>query len=296
MKRYLVVMLLTCSITLLFNASSVSALSLKVAPLEYKTKLDTGESKKGVIDISNPTGVVTDISVSVQAFRQTDDDGSLEFFDDEIVEEGIKLDLDSFRLESREALRMYFVVDGKKLPSGNVFAAIFFTTEPSKKTVGVGQSVRLGTLLSIENGTVSDQSVNITDFSVPFIQFGDRLEATYTLKNTGDPKKTTGFYPEVSTRIDPFHEEQSFQSPLVFAGRSRSKDISMEHNRIGVYKVSLVSGDTTESRWTILLYPKWTFIAVGVVIFSLVLALKLRRPKRRIAIPSRKKTALKRKR
>jgi len=282
-----------------FFVQEASAASLKIAPLEYRTKLDENESKKGFIDISNPTGTKVTVSTSVQAFRQIDDQGSLEFYDDEIIEKGVKLDLDSFELKPREALRMFFVVDGSVLPSGNVFAAIFFTSEPSKTVAGIGQAVRLGTVLSVQNGTLGEQKAVITDFNVPFFQFGNELTADYTVKNIGDPEKTTGFYPQVKVSLDPLHTEEIFESPLVFAERSRSKDITISHNRFGLYKIAASAENLNLSRWVLLLDPSWTGgIGTAVLVLALLLFKKGKRSKprksrKKMTIPDRKKTTKK---
>lgn len=290
MNSYFVLAALVCSVMLSgLYSTLVSAASLKIAPLEYSTVLAENESKKGFIDISNPTGRAMTVVSSVQAFRQTDDNGSLTFFDDEIIEKGVKLDLDEFILNPRESLRMYFIVDGSVLPSGNVFAAIFFTSNPTIANVGVGQAVRLGTILSVQNGTPSEQKSQLTQFSVPFIQWGNALSASYTVKNIGDPRKTTGFYPTISVSLEPLPRNTTVKSPLVFAGRSRSEDIKLPHNRFGVYKVTAATnGSPPISQWVLLLSPVWTASTGGILLLLGLIVFRVSRLRRRkITMPSR---------
>ena len=103
-----------------FVAPPVSAASLKVAPLEYRTTLKQGEKKKGFIDVSNPTKETVRVRTSAQAFRQIDDNGSLQFFDNEQVSAGVLLDLDEFELGPLEAVRMYFILDSTRCVRGDL--------------------------------------------------------------------------------------------------------------------------------------------------------------------------------
>ncbi len=235
------------------NAPPARALGLKVAPLEYPVALKKGEKQKGFIDLSNPAGVSVRVKTSVQAFEQTDDKGTLRFYDDEAVSKGVKTDLDEFELGPREAIRMYFLVDGSELPSGDVFAAIFFTTQPVAKGAGVTELVRLGTILSIVNGTPSGREAEIARLDIPTFQFGDTVRGAFTVKNTSDPRKSTGFYPSIVLAVDPFHEEKVVKSRLVFASRTRSNSFELNTSRIGLHKISVSHGANTKEKWVLIL-------------------------------------------
>lgn len=253
MKKYVFSLLLVTLLAASLGGESTSALGLKVAPLDYTVALKKGEKQKGFIDLSNPTGVSVRVKTSVQAFRQTDDRGSLTFFDSEQVSAGIKPDLDEFELGPREAIRMYFLVDGTKLPQGDVFAAIFFTTQPTKQGAGVTEIVRLGTLLNVTNGTPGQREAEIVDLSVPFIQFGSEVKGTYRVRNTGDPEKSTGFYPSVVLAVEPFYQEVVQRARLVFAGRARENSFEIPSSRLGFYKVSASYGESRQDQWILLL-------------------------------------------
>lgn len=264
MKKY-VFSLFFLALTISFLGSgSVSALGLKVAPLDYTVSLKKGEKQKGFIDLSNPTGVTMRVKTSVQAFRQTDDRGSLTFFDSEHISVGVKPDLDEFELGPHEAVRMYFLVDGTKLPEGDLFAAIFFTTQPAKQGAGVTELVRLGTLLNITNVTPGQREAEIVDLSVPFIQFGGDIKGTYRVRNTGDPEKSTGFYPTVVLAVEPFYQEVVQRARLVFAGRTRENSFEIPSSRLGFYKVSASHGDSTKAEW-ILVIDGVSLVILGLV-------------------------------
>ena len=253
MKKSLLTVLLFAAVVAGVYAPSVDALGLKVAPLEYPVALKKGEKQKGFIDLSNPAGVSVRVKTSVQAFEQTDDKGTLRFFDDEAVSRGVKTDLDEFELGPREAIRMYFLVDGSELPSGDVFAAIFFTTQPAAKGTGVTELVRLGTILSIVNGTPSGRRAEISRLDIPSFQFGDMVRGSYAVKNTSNPQESTGFYPAIVLAVDPFHEEKVVKSRLVFADRTRTNSFELNTSRIGLHKISVSYGANTKEKWVLIL-------------------------------------------
>lgn len=260
-----------------FTGVSVHAAGLKLAPLEYRTTLKSGEKQKGFVDVSNPTKEAFRVTVSTQAFRQIDDNGSLEFFDDERVSSGILLDLDEFDLGPREAVRMYFVLDGTRLPPGDVFAAIFMTTTPEKyQGSGVGQSVRLGTLLSVINGTPGDRSAEVKSLRVPFFQIGDVVRGTYHIKNTGNPRKATGFYPEVMVSAWPLGDEQKHKGKLVFAGKTRQNDFELSAPLFGLYKVTARYGTSERDQLVFVARPV-VLLGVGAAVMVLGFARVWRR-------------------
>lgn len=255
----------------------VAAAGLKVAPLEYRTNLSKGDKKKGFIDISNPTNEKLIVTTSVQAFKQIDDKGTLQFYENEQVAAGVLLDLDEFELGPREAVRMYFLLDSTKLPPGDVFASIFFTTKPVKASEGVGQSVRLGTILSIINGTPGSRSAAITSLQMPAFVFGNTLQGSYAIKNTADPSRATGFYPQVKVRASPLGESKEVAGSLVFAGRTRTNDFSLKLPPIGIYRVSASYGNSSAANWVVVLHPA----AIVAVLLSLLLLVSVRMVRRR---------------
>jgi hypothetical protein len=201
------------------------AQSLRIQPLEYRSRIATGEPQKGFIDISNPDAVATVVHIDVQAFRQVDDQGTLQFYSNEAVSAGVLPDLTEFELGPKETMRLFFIVNGSKLPSGDVYAVLFATAQVKGDASGVRQTVRAGTLLSIVNGTPGARQASITQLKMPFLQLGEEIDGSYVVKNSADPKKATGFYPEVTISIDPLHAEQKVVSRLVFAGRARFSGI-----------------------------------------------------------------------
>lgn len=260
MRRLVLVAMLALA---LFSQQSAGAISLKINPPDYRITLKSGEKQKGVIDVGNPSGAAVKVAASVQGFRQIDDQGNLEFYDDPKISEGVRLDLDNFELGPKETMRMYFLVDGTKLPEGDVYAAVFFTTIPSDRSVGVTQSVRLGNLLSIVNGKPGERKADITKLEVPFVQFGDQVTGTYAVKNTSDPNTKSGFYPDVKITMNPFETKQTNTSKLVFAGRERSNYFTINSSRFGFYKVRVEYNGGSREVWVLILNP------VGLIVFGL---------------------------
>lgn len=251
MRRFLLTVFAAVLGWSFFVPSDASATSLKVAPLEYRTTLSKGEKQKGYIDISNPSSASVKVRVSVQAFRYIDDKPTLEFYDNEQLSAGVRTDLSSFVLQSRQALRMYFQINGLKLPSGDVYAAIFFTTEPTKQVSGVSQQVKVGTLLSIVNGTPGSRKADISGLNIPFIQIGEEITGSYTMHNPADPKKTTGFYPETRVSLWPGDRLEKQTAKLLFAGRSRTNEIQFKNVGFGLHRVRVTYGNESKDAWVL---------------------------------------------
>ncbi len=259
-------------------AQSVSASSLKVAPLEYRSGLKDGETKQGFVDISNPVAEAVTVRVSVQGFRQIDDEGGLQFYDDKQLSTAILPELTSLELGPREAIRLFFTINGKLLPNGDVYAALFFTTEPKQAQNGVGQSVRVGTLLSLVNGNAGVRDAEVISLSFPSIQFDSQVKGSYRIKNTGP--KGSGFYPAVTASSWPRGQAKQIESSLLFGGRERSNDFTYATG-YGIYRIDVTYGGSKQSRWVLMIAP-W-MVVVGLLVILVVsielLLLKKRRSK-----------------
>jgi hypothetical protein len=268
------------------NTPTAHAESLRMQPLEYRSVLKAGERQKGFVDITNPTAEALRVAISVQAFRQIDDNGTLQFYDDPQIKEGLIPDLSEFDISPNQTMRLYFIADGTKLPSGDIFAALFATIQQPEIKSGVMQTIRIGTLYSLVNGTPGPRSAEIMDISVGFFQFDTKISGTYSIKNTADPKKATGFYPETLTTIQPFHIANKNTSSLIYAGRTRTNSFTIETARLGFYNVAVSYGDSAKSRWVFIASGAWrwvmiaVFVAGGIAAFGIV---RYRRQQRRRA-------------
>lgn len=217
------------------SAPSVSAVSLRITPLQYKTTLKSGEKLQGYVDIANPESNAVDVTFEVQAFRQIDDEGGIEFYDDEAISEGVMLDLQSVELGPREALRLMFLLDGTKLPQGEVFAAILARTMPHDAQ-GSAQAVRVGTILEITNGIAGAHKASIEGLSASFLQVGEGLSARFVVRSDDKGSQTTGFRPKVTVSIAPYSTRE-VDGPLVFAGHSRAVDYKESGNYFGFMRI-----------------------------------------------------------
>lgn len=260
----------------LVSASDASALGLKVAPLEYKTTLAKNERKRGFIDVSNPTGSPLNVNVTVRGFRQVKDDGSLQFYEDPLISSGISPELSSIELEPNAAVRMFFTVNGTKLPQGDVYATVFFSTSPGTFTQGVTDAVRVGTLLSITNQTPGERKAEVTGLDVPFFNFGTTINGSYTVRNTGNPD--SGFYPEVTTTVS--GNEQKKDSLLVFGGRERRNNVSFDVG-YGIHIASVRYGESEKRTVFVNMAPWHLIVLVLVLVVGSVELLLLRRRHRK---------------
>lgn len=274
MKRLIVAGLLFAVLTLTF-APHASAESLKIAPLQYTDTLKSGETKKGFVDVSNPTYESVTVNLSVQAFRQIDDDGTLEYYDNEQVAAGVQLDLTEITLKPRGAMRVYFLLNSSKLPSGDVFAAIFASTEPADGS-GTKQSVQVGTLLMLTNGTPSSHQADVTDISGGWLQIGDGLSATITLHNPAPEDSATGFSPDITVKAQPY-AETVVQGPLLFAGRTRVVEYRQPGNYFGLIRIVVDAGGEQGTQWAFVVTGYWRWLApliFGVLVGVLAIVLR----------------------
>ena len=255
-------------------SDSVSAQpALRVQPLEYRTSLTVGETKKGYVDITNPGDTRLLVTVSVQAFRQVDDTGVVEFYDNEAVAAGVIPDFTEFDLEPAQAIRLYFLVKGNVLPPGDVFGVLFATGRDPTMAGDINPVIRVGTLLSIENGTPGARDANIVHVDVPFWQFDDQLEGSYVVQNQASAAQATGFYPTVTVSLDPLRAQQQFSSLLVCAGRSRTNEFSFQQSRLGFYTVTVSHGESQQGVWVFMATGPWfERLIVGLIGLIIIVA------------------------
>lgn len=264
-------LLATLVVATAFLGGPAHAIGLRVAPVEYRATLSGNEKKKGVIDITNPDETETIVvGVVAQGFRQINSAGDVEYFDDSRISAGLIPDLTSFSLKPHETMRMYFLLDGTKLPSGDVFAALVFRTKPVENLVqtGVVNELKVGVLFSVVNGSAGDRQAEISSLNVPFWQLSGEVKGSYSVKNTSDTKGA-GFFPEVMVALNPFTRSSTVTSPLVFPGIERSKEFSLSTDRFGFYKLSVTFEGSTKEQWVFVASPwQLRLIALSVVLVA----------------------------
>lgn len=261
--RYVIVAILGPIVFVILAAPIASAASLKLSPLKYDVPLAAGETKKGFVDIANTSAAAETVELSVQAFRQTDNNGSLTFYDSEAIAAGVLLDYSEVEIGPKEVLHLAFVVDSSKLPAGNVFAAIFASTKPGADS-GAAQSVRVGSLLFITNGASSQHHARVEQLRVAPFQFGDTLDAAFALHNTGDPKTTSGFFPEVNVRLFPY-AQGTVRGPLVFPGVTRQVDYTKRGSYFGLVKYIVKTPDSVAIAYSFVITGYWRVVVPGIL-------------------------------
>lgn len=269
--------ILILTVSFLYMGADAGALSLKIAPLKYETTLEIGEKKKGFVDISNPESFAVKVNLEVQGFRQISDDGTLEFYDSPQIAQGIRLDFAQIMLQPRDAMRVYFLLDGDKLPSGDVFAAVFASTEPVSES-GSQQSVRVGTLIIVTNGTPAAHTADVSFIDASWLQLGDGLSATLTITNPEEQGAYTGFFPDVTVKARPYSETIA-RGPLLFAGRSRDIDYRQQGSYFGPILIEAQVNGESKSRLVFAMTGYWTWLAplLAVFIFAAVVFFMKRR-------------------
>lgn len=250
----------------LYATPAAATTGLKIQPVEYNAELDAGQRQRGVVDISNPLDEVVDVELTVQAARPSGQDGELEFYDDEAVSAGVKLDHEQLTLQPKAAFRLVFELNASRLPPGDSVAAIF------AQTVGqdgdIGSSARVGTLLFISNGADSGRDIDVVGIDVSWVQTSGEIYGQYQLANR-NKQQNTGYRPTVTTQLWPLHQPQVTTGPLVFAGQQRIADIRLPTKAFGVYKLTISVDGSQQSRW-VLLMPAWSaLLLLGLLVLAL---------------------------
>lgn len=268
---------------LYFMQHSVAAEgSLQVQPLQNEASLQKGERKKGFIDVTNPRPVDTKVKFSVAGFKQVDTAGNLSFYDSEQLRAGIGLDYDEYTIPAHKTLRLFYIIDGTKLPTGDVFAAIFAQTV--NESMGSAMpSVRIGSLLVLTNGTPGARHAEITKIDAPWLQTGADVNGKLTIKNTAPVDSSSGFFPTITVGLWPFGQTTNIKGPLVFAGNSREAKFAIPSNQLGIYKLTASYGESKKTQWMLVITGVWRWVVLALItvlpaaIFSSVLYVRHRR-------------------
>lgn len=237
--------------------------ALGLRPLQYVETLQKGERKKAFIDVTNPSAQPVEVRFDVQGFKQVDDRGTLSFYADEKISGGILLDYREAEIPARKTLRLFFVVDGTKLPSGDVFAAIFAQTKPEQ--AAAVPSVRLGTLVMLTNGTPGARDASIEGLEVVPLQIGESLRGEVKIKNTASVDSASGFFPEVKLSVWPFGPTRTVKGPLVYAGNTRTVAFDMPSNQIGIFRVTASYDQSRKEAWVVLVTGVWRWMIVVIL-------------------------------
>ena len=239
--------------------------SLELRPLQYVETLQKGERKQGMIDIHNPQPYDVDVRLSVQGFRQIDHQGNLEFFESEQLRDGITLDIDSAKIPAHKTLRLFFTADSTKLPTGDVFAAVFAEAMPTDHQ-GASTTVRLGSLLILTNQTPGARQAVVDRLSMNWLQIGDGLRGEAVIKNTAPPKTAGGFFPPLQLTTWPFGPSVNTTGPLVQSGNERTVQLKQPTNLFGIYRVRIATGSSHQDRWIVAVTGYWRWLSVVVLL------------------------------
>lgn len=249
---------------MLFGLNNAAyGLGIKVTPLKYEETLEVGEQKTGYVDVANPNDSAVLVRTSVEGFRQINNQGDLEFFEDERLEAGINIDLDQFELGPREAARIQFDVNTNNLPEGGVYAALFFETDAQEITgdiSSIGTTARVGTLLILQNGE-GEVSGEISELSIPFWQFGTSITGGLSFYNE-EGERAIGFNPALTMKITPWGERADQEGGLVLPGVTRDFALERRGDYIGILPITIhddVTGHEA-SAWVFAVTGLWRFI------------------------------------
>lgn len=278
MKWWVVTGLLAVCFMVLRGGIVSADSAIKIQPVMIRETLKAGEVKKGHVDVSNPNQAAITVTLSVKAFRQIDDRGSLQFVDEPRIAEAIRLDVTEITLEPKDVLRLYFSVDSAKLPEGDVFASIMAATTPDQ-TKSTSVSAQAGALLVLVNRTPPSRTAEITGMDALSVQFGERVEANIRVKNTAPAGQATGFFPRIVYDMWPY-ERKELAGPLIFAGRTRDIAVVQPGSYAGLVRISAKTGQSEKTTYAFVVtgWYRWA-LPLGILgaVVLMYIALHLRK-------------------
>jgi hypothetical protein len=254
--------------------AQASAPGLQITPLQYEDTLGT-TVKNGFIDVANPTDTTITVDARIRGFNQTGTAGDLRFFDDAGLADAIKLDLTSFELGPREAVRVLFSVNPAKLAKGGVYAAIFFQTRPEEgmsESSYVAQSANVGTLLLLKNGSGTPQG-HLDQTNIPFLQLGTGLKGLVTVKNTAASPGGIAYRPDLHARVFPWSRAITLPTGLVLPGATRQFAFERPGSYAGLLPLTLSDAATKSSRtvWVLACTGWWAWAVLILILAAFVL-------------------------
>ena len=251
-------------------------LAIKTAPLKYQTQLEVGSVKFGYVDVSNPTKNRLRLVTEVQGFRQTGNQGQLEFFDDERIKAGIIPELNDFELGPREAVRLKFTVDANKLGEGGAYGALFARTIPAPSQPAGNEvriSARSGTLMILEIGKGGVKQGSINNVNLPSIIFGNELKGSFEYANVGVNPKSVAYSPKLSIKTGFFGKPKKYEGPLVMPKSARQIEFAQKGNHIGPIPITISDADNhakSKTVWVFAVTGFWKWLVPLVLILELL--------------------------
>ncbi len=276
MKYKAIVLIFVGMVVMLATANSVSATSIKVAPMKYEEKLTPGIVMTGAIDLSNPSDSKQKFSARVLAFRQINENGELQFYSDDKISAGINVDLAEIELGPHQVARVFFSINPDKLPRTGIYASVQFSTNPGQPETAtrLASSVATGTLLILDNSRKSIQEGSVVDIDSDFWQIGEKINVGVTYKNTASGDEAIAFSPILGFRALPWGGKSSYTGPLVFSGNQRSFSFQQSSNYIGFLplQVSDSQSGLTKTKWVFAVTGLWVYLLPTLLFVLAVLA------------------------
>lgn len=275
---------------------------LRLSPLKYEASLELGRSKVGYVQIDNPTGTSVSASLEVQGFRQINNDGSLEYFDDERLSAGIIPGVREVQIGPRESVRVKFTVNPNVLGPGGAYGVLFVRAKSGELAASqINTSARVGTLIILDVAGSGTRAGAIRDVQIPSLSWGAAdLPLRFSFSNTGSGGGALAFAPKFE--ISGAGGSLKSTGPFVFPGRTRSVDARLKlGSHFGPATLTIrdtVTGQEVKRqiwvvsgiwRWVIPLFLVGIVIAglLGLVIRRSGWSPKLQRKRARVHIPPR---------
>lgn len=282
MRRLILGMLIALAMAAIPHGAQAAA-ALKIAPLQYRANIPVDQIQSGVVDVSNPSDGQVEVIAEVQAFRQVDQQGNLQFYDDEALKKAVAIDISNFKLGPREAARISFRLDPRQVGRSGIYGALLFRTaaiDTRGNISTIQSSARVGTLLIIQAGE-GTQRGQITAARTPLVQFGNALRTNLDYRNVTSDAKAVAFNPSLKIKGGFWGGAQRSDAGLVMPGTTRAIDASRTGNYLGLTPIK-IQDQSAENRpaittWTFAVTGYWRWLAPTIMALAILSVVGARR-------------------
>lgn len=279
--------------TLLSPSTTLAAESsdrgLTVTPLRAQTSVGAGESTTGFFTVANFTQEVMKIDLSIEKF--TVKSGTYEYEFGTAENSWVQLSSDQqIELRPREERKVgYRVTIPEYAPSGGYYYALLASMDVPGSSIS--SELRVASLLymTVDGGALSYES-SVSEASFPTVTMSPSLTYSYEAKNTGNVHFAAVDYSRVKGFLADIRVEKGMQILMPKTHKSVSGS-AMLPMLPGIYTLEYglkdEQGNIVSKTASVIYAPFWSLVAMLLLLWGIVAAVRMWRTRRAITIFSR---------
>jgi hypothetical protein len=272
MRKILVALLLLGSIFLPVHAHAETKLKgLQISPLRSRPVLRPGDTTTGQLSLTNNTDAASQVTVSVERFRVTDEDYHYDFAPGEHTD-WVRLADTKIKLNKNENKKIaYSLAIPNDAPPGGYYFALFASTENDGSTASFKEVKRVASLIYLEVGGLLNKKVNLLGIDAPWFTTSRQLSIDSRIANQGNTHVQARLKQSIRPIVGPVPESIQKEG-LILPGSIRKLRSTVKTPWWpGIYKLSVdyspPQGGATESYRQILIYfPVWAWIVCAILL------------------------------